>query len=84
VAHVAVTWDAATGEVTFFKNGAVAHLTVDAAPTAAPLEADPLTVGAWLSGGSFFRGAIDDLRIYDRVLAASEISALVNPAAHGP
>jgi hypothetical protein len=40
-------------------------------------------MGAWLSGGSFFRGAIDDLRMYDRVLSASEIEALVNsqPAA---
>lgn len=37
----------------------------------------PLTVGAWIGdGGSYFRGAIDDLRIYNTVLSASEVAAL--------
>ncbi len=37
----------------------------------------PLTVGAWTGdGSSYFRGAIDDLKIYNTVLSASEVASL--------
>lgn len=37
----------------------------------------PLTIGAWIGdGASYFKGAIDDVKIYNTVLSASEIGAL--------
>jgi hypothetical protein len=35
----------------------------------------PLTIGA-AEGGNFFNGAIDEVRIYSRALAATEIASI--------
>ncbi|MEM9345867.1 MAG: Ig-like domain-containing protein [Planctomycetota bacterium] len=44
-----------------------------------------LILGAHKSTASgFFHGAMDDARVYDRALSASEIEAMVNPAASDP
>jgi hypothetical protein len=39
---------------------------------------NPLRIGGNSLWGEFFSGQIDDLRIYNRVLAASEIQADMN------
>lgn len=41
--------------------------------------AAPLTLG-WAEGTNTLDGALDDVRIYNRVLSASEIQALYNDA----
>src|SRR2546425_857338 len=76
--HVAITWNAATGEVKFYKNGALAQTVIDSSTLTAPLDTDNLLVGLWLGGGSYFAGAMDELRIYNRVLSATDILALYN------
>lgn len=44
----------------------------------------PLTLGAWVDhGGGFFKGLLDDVRVYDRALSSKEVEALfaLNPNA---
>jgi hypothetical protein len=44
----------------------------------------PLTVGAWTGDGNgFFKGVLDDMRVYDRALSSEEVEALfaLNPNA---
>src|SRR5256712_1131567 len=76
--HVAITWNAATGEVKFYKNGALAQTVIDSSTLTAPLDTDNLLVGLWLGGGSYFAGAMDEIRVYNRVLSAADILALYN------
>jgi chitodextrinase len=76
--HVAITWNAATSEVKFYINGALAQTVIDSSAPTAPLDTDKLLVSLWLNGGSYFAGAMDELRIYNRVLSATDISALYN------
>src|SRR5438132_6522467 len=76
--HVAITWNAATSEVKFYLNGALAQTVINASVVNAPLDSDNLLVGFWLGGGSYFAGAMDELRIYNRVLSAADLSALYN------
>jgi len=74
--HAVITWDATAGEVKFYLNGVLAQTVLDAAALTAPLDADYLSIGSWLTGGSFFKGSIDDLRIYNRALSAADVSTL--------
>src|SRR5438132_8143704 len=76
--HVAITWNAATSEVKFYLNGALAQTVINASVVNAPLDSDNLLVGLWLNGGSYFAGAMDELRVYNRVLSAADLSALYN------
>src|SRR2546426_831683 len=76
--HVAITWNAATSEVKFYMNGALAQTISDSFVPPAPLDTDNLLVSLWLRGGSYFAGAMDELRIYNRVLSATDILALYN------
>src|SRR5437867_789820 len=76
--HVAITWNAATSEVKFYINGALAQTVIDSSASTAPLDTDKLLVRLWLNGGSYFAGAMDELRIYNRVLSATDILALYN------
>lgn len=69
--HVAVTYDAADGELVIF---------VDSAPAAVLDGAGRGSLGAlnavgW-NGGYGHAGAVDDLRLYTRALAPAEIAAL--------
>jgi hypothetical protein len=77
--HAAITWDAATGQAKFYKDGTLVQtMTPSGAPTA-PLDADDVTIGSWLDqAGSFFNGSLDDVRIYNRVLTATEIAQVVD------
>src|SRR5437867_3989091 len=78
--HIAITWNAITGEVKLYKNGTLAQTIISSSSVIAPTDTDVLVVGRWLGGTSYFGGLIDDLRIYNGVLAASDILALYNTA----
>ena len=55
---------------------------VTSANTATPnVPSGNLTIGAKTTGGEFFHGLIDDVRIYDQVLSAADIQALITVAA---
>ncbi|MDB4978768.1 MAG: hypothetical protein JWM56_954, partial [Candidatus Peribacteria bacterium] len=76
--HVAFTWNGST--ITSYSNGvsagSFANTTVLAADT------NPLVIGNRSAGARTWNGFIDDVRIYNRALNASEINALStgNPA----
>ncbi len=76
--HVAVTWDVAVGQVKFYLDGVLAQTVSTTTAIVASLDSDPLTIGSWLTGGSWFNGLLDDVRIYNRALLASEITILGN------
>jgi chitodextrinase len=67
--HVAATFDGATERL--YVNGSL----VATAPAAGsmPNSGNPLRIGGNAVRGQWFRGLIDDVRIYNRPLAASEI-----------
>ena len=74
--HVAVVFDHTNGQLYFFIKGKqVSSMAVTQSLTAA---ANPLVIGQQnITGYEYYlNGSIDDLRIYNRALAASEISAL--------
>ena len=71
------TYDAATGEMKLYLNGI--EVASQTHPVAGPVNTNgsvPVALGANGSPEQFFDGVLDDLRIYDRVLSASEISEL--------
>src|SRR5206468_2009640 len=74
--HVAITWNAVTGEVKFYKDGALAQTVIDGFVPSTSLDTDNLLVGLWLGGGSYFAGAMDELRVYSSAFSAADISAL--------
>lgn len=70
--HVAVVSDGAT--VRAYVNGAQRGTTQTAA---LPTYTGPLQVGAWLDGANnydFFSGNIDEVRVYNRALSATEVA----------
>src|SRR5437667_8901830 len=68
-------------DVTGFQTCALPLSVIDASVVNAPLDSDNLLVGFWLGGGSYFVGAMDELRVYNRVLSAADISTLYTIAA---
>jgi hypothetical protein len=54
----------------------VAHCVVDASLPAAGVAA--LAIGSYATGGGYFGGCLDDVRIYKRPLSAQEIRAIYN------
>jgi hypothetical protein len=79
--HVAATWDgkpASTGVVLYINGQPVIQGGASAqGPTPADAVYD-LTIGNDSGAGRGFTGDIDDVRIYNRVLSATEIAALAN------
>ena len=82
--HVACTWDRGTGELRLYLDGELEGLSATAA------DDDPGTV--WLTLGhrtgvthldEHFRGALDALRLYDRVLSEPEIDQLADGGTPG-
>jgi len=69
--HLAVTYDGAALKV--FVNGTQ----VASRPNSGPLYSttDPLRLGGNLVWGEYFRGLIDEVRVYDRPLTAAQIQA---------
>jgi len=78
--HVAATYDGATMKL--YINGVL-----DASQSRAisiPTNTLPLAIGAQSTGetGRWFRGAVDDARVYNRALSAAEIAALAAMTTH--
>ncbi|MBP2331193.1 glucose/arabinose dehydrogenase [Kibdelosporangium banguiense] len=68
--HLAVTYDATT--IRFYVNGTQ----VATAPSSGALltSDNPLRIGGNLIWGEYFSGSLDDVRVYNRVLTAAEIT----------
>jgi uncharacterized repeat protein (TIGR03806 family) len=75
--HVAVTRTSSTGLMSVYIDGVQSGTTNG--PTAGRTAPTAIRIGGILSGGGFFPGTIDDVRIYNTVLSAAEINALANP-----
>jgi hypothetical protein len=85
--HVAVTYDSGSSanRPAFYLNGKLVTTTVRSAPSGSRSSdaASPLSIGNTLTLDRTFDGAIDDVRIYNRILSASEISGLATVAPTG-
>ena len=77
--HVAVTRDSASGSMTTYIDGALDSTITG--PTGARTAPTAIRIGGILSGGGFFPGKIDEVRIYNAVLSSNEIAVLANPVA---
>jgi hypothetical protein len=74
--HLAATYDGAT--IRLYVNGVEAGTA--AAAGALPASANPLRIGGNSVWGEYFKGRIDEVRIYNRALSAAEIAADMNRA----
>lgn len=78
--HIAVTWDGSSqpGQIHLYLNAAEAaySVTQEGKGTRMSDASIPLQIGNRADLGRGFEGAIDELRIYNRVLTAAEIGAL--------
>jgi hypothetical protein len=72
--HIASTYDGTT--LRLFVNGAQAAST--AASGALPVSSAPLRIGGNALWGEFFKGRIDEIRVYNRALSQAEIQSLMN------
>jgi hypothetical protein len=78
--HVAVTYDSAStaNRPIFYINGKLVTTSVADSPSGSKNSdsATPLSIGNTSTLDRTFNGAIDDVRIYNRILGATEIEAL--------
>jgi hypothetical protein len=77
--HLAYTFDGAIHR--FYVDGAIAASSTIAS------EAGPTTsfqIGRWVGGSEYFKGSIDEVRIYSRALSASEVKAAMNTPIANP
>ncbi|TWU41961.1 LamG domain-containing protein [Novipirellula artificiosorum] len=72
--HVAAVKDATT--MTIYIDGMFDH-SISYVGTAAA-SGLPVRIGSWLGGGRDLQGLVDDVRIYDNALSASEVSSLAS------
>ena len=67
-----------SNDITFYTNG-VFFQTLTHNVAMNPNVNDPLVIGVWITkNAQFFSGLLDDIRIYNKVLTASEISLIYN------
>ena len=69
--HVAVTWDAATGDMVLYKNGVV----VDTGNTSTVVTQTAVQVGGF-AGSYGWVGSIDDARLYPVALSGDQIASM--------
>ncbi len=74
--HVASTYDGTT--LRFFVNGT--QVAFASAAGAMATSNDPLRIGGNSMWGEYFKGSIDEVRLYNRALSGSEITADMNAA----
>jgi hypothetical protein len=74
--HLAATYDGTT--IRLYVNGIETGTATGAG--ALPESANPLRIGGNSVWGEYFKGRIDEVRIYDRALSAAEITADMNRA----
>jgi Concanavalin A-like lectin/glucanases superfamily len=76
-AHLVGSYDATANKIRLYVNG---DLAAEKPFTASPLDAQgPFLIGAGSSDSTpthFFKGKIDEVRVYDRILVAPEVSTL--------
>lgn len=72
--HIAATFDGST--IKLYVNGEMNKSLTLSTPVSILSNSLPLGIGAQSNGSNRYQGALDDLRIYNRVLSASEISEL--------
>jgi len=72
--HIAATFDGST--IKLYVNGKENKSLTLSTPVSILSNSLPLGIGAQSNGGNRYQGALDDLRIYNRVLSASEIGEL--------
>jgi alpha-L-fucosidase len=80
---IALTYDGAKGQAVMYINGKRdAEMRIE---QAVPVNLEAFTLGGWTSGGRCLIGRMADIRLYNRVLAATEIQALLadKPATDG-
>lgn len=75
--HVAATRDSASGQMRVYVDGALSNSRATG-PTGAKTAPPYLRIGSLQTGasGKFLNGTIDDARVYNYVLSASEVAAL--------
>ena len=74
--HITATIDVSSGQSKVYVNG-VLDATSTSGGTATPY-IGPMNIGAWLDNSRYFTGAMDDIRIYSRILNVSEVRTLAN------
>jgi hypothetical protein len=72
--HIAVTYDSATGKIQFYIDGILDAVKQYDVPRTVTV--GPAWIGGWNGESRRFLGSLDDIRIYNRVLSASEIQTL--------
>lgn len=72
--HVAVTYDLATTTMILYKNGVV----IDENNNVPPFTGNLVRIGAFDPAGNLFSGAIDEVRIWNKVLTQAEIQNNMN------
>jgi hypothetical protein len=72
--HLVMTYDGL--EVNLYRNGVVVHTESYTDPI--QVTSDPLQIGRNLRWGDPYTGRIDDVRLYNRALSASEVNTLYN------
>ena len=77
--HVAATWDAATGAMKVYVDGV---LNASGTGPTGPRNAitDNLHLGNSHNGGHYFKGSLDQVQLFNRLLNAAEISSLAGMA----
>ena len=76
--HVAFSWDGAT--LRLYKDGALDSSAATTIPSVGT-NAEPLRIGR--HAGSFFKGRVDEVELFDRALTAFEVQDLYNSGSHG-
>ena len=71
--HVAATCSAVSGKLHIFINGELMAEATGMVGARIPENGNPVRVGADSNGGNPFRGRIDEVRIYQRLLSDEEI-----------
>ncbi|MFQ5577571.1 MAG: LamG-like jellyroll fold domain-containing protein, partial [Anaerolineae bacterium] len=72
--HLAVTWRGSDGQVKLYKDGQAAYTGTLAAGTVISPDGS-LALGQNQSGGGYFSGALDEVRLWNRALTETEVAA---------
>ena len=78
--HLTGVYDAAAGQVQLYVDGRLTGTAGGAAIWSAP---GPLYLAGMEGGGSRWMGGIAQIRVWDRVVTAAEVTALIDPTAVG-
>ena len=70
---------ATTADMAFYIDGSAATPKPSGAGGAVHQTGDDFMIGRRAIGAAFFHGVIDEVRIYSRALASSEVYSLANP-----